>query len=321
MSTKKPLKVTGLIQAGVMQDSNEDRVFGAASGKPLHAGSGPVQIPLSLVDDSPYQPRIVYDPAEIDNLAHSLAAAGIEDPIMVRVKDGGRYELISGHRRVRAARSLGWSEIQANVVEKDDRQAELATMVQNEARVDLTDYERGKLYQAAIASAFGQTQTEVANLFGTSQGRVSACMAMLKLPPNIISLLEDRPDLFSRSCGEAISKLMKAYPDELTLIEEAVLRIKEEGADQKSVTQWVHQMVKQKRGAAISKPRAIVTDEAGREMFVVKRTEREVAIQLKAPEISAAEVENVILAVLRKMQTEVQDKLSKLDNSEDGMKD
>ena len=299
MSARKPLKVSGLIQAGVVQDSTEDRVFGAANGQPLQASTDSQAVPISLIDDSPFQPRMLYDPAEIDNLAHSLAAAGLEDAITVRMKDGGRFELISGHRRVRAARSLGWPAIEARIVSKTDRQAELATMVQNEARVDLTDFERGKLYQTAMTSGFGKTQSDVANLFGTTQGRVSRCMAILKLPDTYLQILEAKPDLFGYSCAEQIMQLLKEFPNDILLVEEAVRRIDQEGADQKSVRQWVVQMVKQKNGVIQQKPRAVVTDRAGREIFVVKPTGRELTVQIKANDVDQKEIEELILAALR----------------------
>lgn len=312
MSARKPLRVSGLLDAAKANfDPNREMVD-------LHAATRraepvePAQITtdsvstittilLAQIDDSPYQPRMHYDPVEIDNLAHSLAAAGIEDPIMVRAKPDGRYELIGGHRRTRAARSLGWTDISANIVAKDDRQAELATMVQNEARVDLTDYERGKLYQAAMTSGFGKTQADIANLFGCSQPRVSKCMSMLKLPDAYRKLLDAAPDLFGANCAETILSLLKEYPDEHVLIEEAVHRISHEGADQKSVRQWMQQMIKQKEGLAKPKARAVVTDRAGQELFVLRPAGREMTVQIKMPQMDSKVVEEAVLMALRKL--------------------
>ena len=307
MSSRKPLKVSGLLQSGkvvVNPDIEPITDFGTLG---LDEKADPVPLPdsdvnglpLSLVDDSPFQPRIMYDPAEIDNLAHSLAAAGIEDAITVR-QVGARYELISGHRRVRAARSLGWTTISARIVAKDDRQAELATMVQNEARIDLTDYERGKLYQSALNAGFGKTQTDIANLFGTVQGRVSKCLAMLRLPSPFIGMLDDKPDLFGAACSETILLLLKEYPKEQPLIEEAVQRIVKENADQKSVRQWVLQMLKQRNIQAEPRPRAVVTNRAGKEIFVSRRSGREITIQIKASDRDVKEVEEFLLEALRK---------------------
>lgn len=299
MTTRKSLKVTGLIQAGVVQDSSEDRVFGAANGQPLHTADGPTTIAIASIDDSPYQPRIEYDSAEIDNLAHSLATAGLADPIRVRTLRGGRYEILSGHRRVRAARSLGWTTIAAAVVEKDDRQAQLTTMVSNESRLDLSDYERAKLYQEAIAAGFGKTQTDLANLFGASQGKVSRCMAMLKLPNAFLQLLENRPSIFGHHVGETVAQLLREFPGEQELIYAAVRRIADEGAEQKSVRQWVQQMIKAKVEHGVPKARAIVTDRAGREMFIVKPNGREFTVQIRATNLDCKEIEDALLSALR----------------------
>lgn len=307
MSDRKPLKVSGLLQSGkISRDPNAVQLeeFGARTG--FRASStGPLQIALADIDDSPYQPRTLYDPIEIDNLAHSLAAAGLKEPVLLRAKSDGRHELIYGHRRTRAGRNLGWTEIAAYVVTHSDREAELAAMVSNEARVDLTDYERGMLYRRSIASRFAATQTDIANLFGTTQGRVSRCMAMLKLPDTYLVMLDQKPDLFGSRCAEDIAHLLKEYPAETALIEDGVHRITEEGADQKSVKQWVQQMVKQKHNTAGPKEHAVVTDRAGRAMFTAKRAGREVTIRIQATEIEAKEVEEIVLAALRKRAEKV----------------
>ncbi|MET3134297.1 ParB family chromosome partitioning protein [Oxalobacteraceae bacterium GrIS 1.11] len=307
MSSRTPLRVSGLLQTGKVTvapniDHRDD--FGTMKGSAHDDAptliTGTQKILLSLIDDSPFQPRSLYDPVEIDNLAHTLAAAGQEEPIKLRPKADSRYEIVgSGHRRVRAARSLGWIDIEAIIVTRTDREAKLATMVSNESRVDLTDFERGKLYQEAIACEFAKTQADVANLFGTSQALVSKRLAMLKLPNNYIAMLEKRPDLFSVTCAESITQLLKEYPDETPLIEAAVLRISEEGADQNSVKQWVQQMVRQKHNISHPQNNAVVTDQAGRAMFIAKCSGREVTIRIKASEIDAKEVEEIVLAALR----------------------
>lgn len=298
----QPLKVSGLLSSGKIQhdpDSVALAEFGAATGKAQQLHAGPSKISLALIDDSPYQPRMQYDSAELDNLGHSLAAAGLEDPITVRATPDNRYQLIGGHRRVRAARSLGWVEIDANIVVRDDRAAELATMVQNEARVDLSDYERGKLYHAALASKFATTQSEIAHLFGTSQAHVSKRMGMLKLPNIYLTMLEAKPNLFGVNCAESINQLLKEYPGETKLIEDGVRRISEEGADQSSVKQWVQQMVKQKHSTTTQQEQSVITDKSGRPIFTARSAGRELTIRIKVSEIDTKEIEEIVLAALR----------------------
>jgi ParB family chromosome partitioning protein len=264
---------------------------------------GAVNVMIALVDDSPYQPRDLYDSVEIDNLANSLVAAGLDEPITIRLKVGitGRYELIAGHRRIRAARSLGWSEISAYVVIRTDREAQLSAMVSNESRVDLTDFERGKLYQAAIDARFVRTQVEVADLFGTTQGFVSKRMAMLKLPVPYIIMLESSPGLFGVSCAEVIAQLTKEYPNEAVIIEQGVRRIIEEGALQTSLRQWVMGRLGAQAGSRKAKTSSYVTDRSGRPMFTAKRSTsgRDITIRIQATELDAQEVEDIVLAALR----------------------
>lgn len=261
--------------------------------------SGPQRVLLSMIDDSPYQPRTLYDKEELDLLSESLVLAGQKEPVSLRPTAGGRYELIAGHRRAHAARSLGWAEIDAHVVIKSDRETELATMVSNEARVDLTDYERAKLYRAAMAAGFAKNQTEVGNLFGTTQERVSRRMAMLKLPSHYIAMLDARPDLFGCHCAEQIAQMLKKYPNEVSLVESAVDRIAMEGADQTSIKQWVQQMINQRETRALKKEAAIVTNRAGRAIFTEKRSGRELTITINDDELDVKEIEEIVLTALR----------------------
>lgn len=264
-------------------------------------GSEPQKISLALIDDSPYQPRMMYDQSEIDNLSHSLAAAGQNEPVRLRMMPNGRYELVAGHRRTRAARNIGWEEITAEIIAITDRDAELATMVSNEARIDLTDYERGKMYQGAIAAGFAVTQNEVANLFGATQTIVSRRMAMLKLPKNFTDMLELRPDMFGHNCAESIAQLLKEHPTEAALIEDAVMRIAEEGADQKSVRPWVQQMVKQRAQPAAKNKAKVITSRSGRQVFTAKCEGRVITIRISDQNIDSDTTMEKMLDALRQI--------------------
>lgn len=304
--SRPPLRVSGLIQTGkVTPKESLDPIepFGGATGRQLEPliSSGTKKILLDLIDDSPYQPRIQYDPTELDNLGHTMAAAGQEESITVRGKIGGRYELISGHRRTRAARNLGWTEIEAIIKDMPDREAELSTMVRNEARVDLTDYERGKLYKRSLTSGFAATQAEIANLFGTTQSKVSKCLAMLSLPATYTDILEDRPGVFGATCASVIAQLLKDYPTEAALIEEGMRRIVYDGADQKTLKGWVEQMLKQRSMKKAPAARAVITNKAGRQMFTAKVVGRDIVIRVSAHEVDTHDANEKILAALRDM--------------------
>ena len=297
---KKQVKFSGLIKAGLVSElkNNEEKDFphAALTGSnelpqlPLppsqeEKGSAASKIEISLIDDSPYQPRKLYDLADIDDLGHSMVAAGLKEAIKVR-RIGDRYELISGHRRTRAARSLGWTDIDAYSVECSDRDAKLVTMISNEARVDLTDFEKGKLYQEAMHEGFAKNQSEVANLFGTSQARVSKRMAMLNLPPVFTKLLENNAAMFGADCANDINQLLKEYPSEEKLIHAAVMRITEEDAEQSSVKQWFLQMVKQKSRKQTQKPK-VITNRNGRQIFTAKLDGRIITVRISDAHVDA----------------------------------
>jgi len=298
---KKQMKFSGLIKAGVVSElkNNEDKDFPhtalegnnelpqapAQVRQQEETGSALSKIDLSQIDDSPYQPRKLYDLGDIDDLGHSMVAAGLKEAIKVR-RIGDRFELISGHRRTRAARSLGWTEIDAYIVECSDRDAKLVTMISNEARVDLTDFEKGKLYQEALQEGFAKNQSEVANLFGTSQARVSKRMAMLNLPPLFTKLLENNAAMFGADCSNDITQLLKEYPSEEKLIHTAVMRITEEDADQSSVKQWFLQMVKQKSKKQTQKPK-VITNRNGRQVFTAKLDGRVITVRISDVHVDA----------------------------------
>lgn len=302
MATKQ-IKVSGLMSSGVIKQQaqnseNEPKsqeIIVSADNTSTNDPSAPsntIELLLDLIDDSPYQPRLRYASETIDELAHTMASAGQEEPIQVRVV-GSRYELISGHRRVRAGRSLGWITIKASIVVKDDREAELATMVHNEGREDLSDFERGKLYKRAQTGGFAKSQTEIANLFGTSQAVVSKRLAMLELPKAILELLEANPILFSYNCSNTIHSLLKEYPDHIKLIEDATRRLVE-GADQNSIRGWVEQMIGIKDRRAKISTKKVITNDSGKQLFTTTFDGKTVVIRISDPTVDVSMVQQKV---------------------------
>lgn len=250
------------------------------------------RIQLSLVDDSPYQPRLEYDPEEIDALAKTMAAATQADPIKVR-KVGDRYELISGHRRKRAALSLGWTEISAIVENRTDEQAELEAMLLVVGSVTLSDYELAKMYRRAQIRKFWKGQREAAAMFGTSQTLVSQRMDMLNLPAPILEMLEAKPSLFGAECGKTIKNLVKDYPDHIDLIVKGVRRLVEENATQNSLKGWVLQAISQqgRKAAPPADENRTITTADGRAIFTTKKHATSLTVNFKAKKFDNAKFE------------------------------
>jgi ParB family transcriptional regulator, chromosome partitioning protein len=139
------------------------------------------EIVLSLVDDNPYNVRSAYDKAAIDSLAESLSSTGLLAPIRVRKKkDQDRYEIVFGHRRVRAARLLGWKTIPAEIVEASDGKMIELSLVENLQRAEVSDYEKAQSFRR-IHEQFGITYVGIAKLVGYSKQHVANLVRMTEL--------------------------------------------------------------------------------------------------------------------------------------------
>jgi ParB/RepB/Spo0J family partition protein len=248
------------------------------------------KIRLALVDDSPYQPRLEYDPEEIDALAKTMAASKQADPIKVR-KVGDRYEIISGHRRKRAGLSLGWTEIDAIVENRTDEQAELEAMLLVVANVQLSDYEFGKMYRRALDKGFCKTQREAAAMFGVTPAAVTGRLDMLSLPSRIIEILEAKPSLFSYSTSNVIKGLVQEHPRSIEIIVQGVRRLVEEGATQGSLKGWVLQAIAQqgRRSSPRAAPRIVTKD--GRQFFSTKSSGNAVTVNIKTRDLDGEQFE------------------------------
>jgi len=274
----------------------------SAQPKPEQAGALQ-RIPLSLLVDSPYQPRLSYDPERIDELGKGLQNAGQQEPILVRPLPSGQYELVSGHRRKRAAMNIGWTEITALIEHLSDQDAEKRTLVQNVGRVDHCEYELAKIYRTALERKLVKNQSECAEMFSTSQATVSKILAILDLPAPIVAMLEKTPTLFGAATAAVIKDLFKSYPGRESLIIQAVERLKD-GASGASLRGWVAQMIAHEKNDAAPLPRSVVTNSEGSPVLEMrsKPERRQIVISLKDTGINQADFEKWLLVELRKTQ-------------------
>ncbi len=166
-----------------------DALFGA----PVHAeeSSSPVRmIPLQKAEPNPLQPRKVFDPEELENLAQSIRENGVLQPLTVREMDGGFYQVIAGERRWRAARMAGLTEIPVLVVEADDATAARMALIENLQRQDLNPMEEAMGYQQ-LMDQYGLTQEEAASAVQKSRPAVANALRLLKLPASIAEMVSD----------------------------------------------------------------------------------------------------------------------------------
>ena len=175
-------------------------------------------IPLHAIEPNPFQPRHEFDQEGLDELAASMDAAGLLQPVVVRSGGNGRYELIAGERRLRAAQQLGWHEIGAVVRDVDDRTLLTLALIENLQRDALSPIDEALGYQRLI-DEFGTSQTDVAGLVGRSRPAVANALRLLKLPEAVQDLVHRG----ALSTGHARALLALEKPSEVaTLAEKAV---------------------------------------------------------------------------------------------------
>lgn len=151
-------------------------------------------IPVDAIDANHYQPRKEFRPDELKELADSIQATGLLQPITVRaIPSSDRYELVAGERRLRAVRSLGWKTVPAIVRDYDDRTMLTLALVENLQRQDLNPIEEAEGY-ARLAGEFALTQNDIAELVGKDRSTIANLLRVLQLPVTVRRMLE-RGDL------------------------------------------------------------------------------------------------------------------------------
>jgi ParB family chromosome partitioning protein len=147
------------------------------------AGDGLLQLEVGEVEANPFQPRRDFDDAEIQSLAASIKSHGLIQPIAVR-EVGGRYQLIAGERRLRAAIEAGWTTVPARLIEADDRLATELAIVENLQRKDLNPVEKAISFRQYI-ERYGCTQDELAGRLQINRSTVANFIRLLELPNEI----------------------------------------------------------------------------------------------------------------------------------------
>lgn len=142
-----------------------------------------LSLPVEAVERNPDQPRKRFDEAKLEELAASIREHGIVEPILVR-KEGGRYRILAGERRWRAAQRAGLREVPALVREATDREAFELALVENIQRADLNAIEEAEAYDV-LASDHGLTQEEIATRVGKERSTVANALRLLKLPEEV----------------------------------------------------------------------------------------------------------------------------------------
>jgi ParB family transcriptional regulator, chromosome partitioning protein len=149
------------------------------------------QVPLELIAANPHQPRRQFDEESLVGLAESIKARGVIQPVLVRPLSGGRYELIAGERRWRAAQIAELDTIPAVVRQHDDAASLELAVIENMAREDLNPVDEARAC-AGLVEELGLTREDVGLRVGRSRVAVSNLIRLLDLPDEALELLERR---------------------------------------------------------------------------------------------------------------------------------
>lgn len=210
--------------------------------------SGPRSLPIDLVQRNPGQPRKHFDEAELTELANSIRTHGVLQPILVRPIADGRYEIVAGERRWRAAQRAGLHSIPAVVRELNEVEVLEIAIVENVQRTDLNPIEEAQGFQALI-DRFGRTQEEIAEAVGKSRPHIANMLRLLKLPDDLQEMVRDG----RLSAGHA--RAILTAPDARALAQRAI----SEGLNVREVERLAQQAKDEKHGPRVSSAPSIET--------------------------------------------------------------
>jgi ParB family transcriptional regulator, chromosome partitioning protein len=155
-----------------------------------HDGAELRELHVDLVAPNPEQPRKRFDEEALQALADSVKERGVLQPVLVRPRPGGSYELVAGERRWRAAQLAGLETLPALVQQRDDAHSLEAALIENMAREDLNPIEAARAV-AGLVEELGLTREEVGRRVGRSRVAVSNLLRLLDLPDEALALVED----------------------------------------------------------------------------------------------------------------------------------
>ena len=161
----------------------------ASPEKPAAAEGTPREIPVDSIDRNPYQTRTRFDEAALAELAASIAATGVVQPILVRSQPDGRFQLIVGERRLLASKKAGKQTIPAILRQVSNEQAMEITIVENLQRTDLNPMEQARAFDR-LAREFKLTQEQMAQRTGKDRASVANFLRLLRLPPEVQAKVE-----------------------------------------------------------------------------------------------------------------------------------
>jgi ParB family transcriptional regulator, chromosome partitioning protein len=183
-------------------------------------GGRPREIPLELIDRNPFQTRSQVDDDRLAELAASIVANGVVQPVLVRALANGRFQLIAGERRWRASQRAGRQTIPAILRQVSDEQAMEITIVENLQRADLNPMEQARAFER-LSREFHMTQEQMAQRTGKDRATVANFLRLLKLPNGV----QARVEAGELSFGHARALLAFEHAEEMERVAQRVVSL------------------------------------------------------------------------------------------------
>jgi len=251
--------------------------------------SGFVLIPVELVDPSPFQPRIAFDVDRIEALAENIKeVGGILQPITVR-KNGDRFELIAGERRLQAYKLVGLNEIPANIQDYSDAEAFKMCATENLQREDLAAFEIAKLLRKLKTNNVCKNNSELSRVTGIARPNVVNYLHFFDLPDESLQILELSPNLIGQGVAAVLAKQVNEGHGDI--VTEVIKRVRDNKTLSSKAEKWVLEQVKGNQNNLHSKRDFV--NHNGNRIATITRTDKRLSVSVTDEE-NLLEIEELI---------------------------
>lgn len=203
-----------------------------------NSDKGIVNIKLSQIEAKSNQPRKFFDETALETLSQSIAEHGVLQPILLREIVDGRYQIVAGERRYRAAKKAGLSEIPSIIIDADELQVSEIALIENIQRENLNPIEEATAYRS-LGEQFGLTQEEISKRIGKSRSAIANTLRLLDLPEELLSFVAGG----ELSAGHARALLALDDPADMVLLANKII---EEGLSVRTTENAVKRFAKAK---------------------------------------------------------------------------
>src|SRR5665213_1889210 len=222
----------------------------APAAAPENEGGKPREIPIDQIDRNPYQTRSNLDESQLAELAASITANGVVQPILVRPQANGRFQLIAGERRWRASQLAGKTTVPAILRQVSDEQAMEITIVENLQRADLNPMEQARAFER-LSREFHMTQEQMAVRTGKDRASVANFLRLLRLPVSV----QTRVETAVISFGHARALLALEHAED---IEKAAQRVVSLSLSVRHTESYIQGLLHPEREQKEAKPEPVV---------------------------------------------------------------